>query len=64
MRLLQLYESRFSHEEGDPRIVGYEAERLLTQYFVPLETEAGAMLGSLCLRTQPARSKQPHSRRD
>ena len=42
-----LYDSRFSHEEGDPRIVGYEAERFLAQHLVPLETEAGAMLEAL-----------------
>ena len=40
-------ESRFSYEDGDPRGVGYEAERLLNEYFMPLETEASTMLGSL-----------------
>ena len=42
-----VFESRFTYEDGDPRIVGYEAERLLAQHFIPLETEAGAMLDAL-----------------
>ena len=42
-----LYEVRFMHEHGDPRIVGYEAERLLDQHFSPLVAEAETMLGTL-----------------
>lgn len=42
-----LYESRFMHEHGDPRIVGYEAERLLNQHFSPLVNAAEAMIESL-----------------
>jgi hypothetical protein len=42
-----LYEARFMHEHGDPRIVGYEAERLLDQHFAPLVAEAETMLGTL-----------------
>lgn len=42
-----LYEVRFTHENGDSRIIGYEAERFLNQHFAPLITESEAMLGSL-----------------
>lgn len=42
-----LYEVRFTHENGDFRIIGYEAERFLNQHFAPLITESEAMLGSL-----------------
>ncbi len=42
-----LYEARFMHEHGDPRIVGYEAERLLDQHFAPLVAEAETMLRTL-----------------
>ncbi len=42
-----LYEVRFTHENGDLRIIGYEAERFLNQHFAPLITESEAMLGSL-----------------
>lgn len=42
-----LYESRFMHEHGDPRIVGYEAERLLNQHFSPLVNAAETMIASL-----------------
>jgi hypothetical protein len=39
-----LHEARFQHEQGEPRAMGYEAERLLNQHFAPLVSEAHAML--------------------
>jgi len=41
-----LYDSRFSHEQGDQRAADYEAERMLEQYFEPLLREANAMIGA------------------
>jgi hypothetical protein len=39
-----LYETRFVHENADPRANGYEAERLLDQHFAPLVAETQSML--------------------
>jgi hypothetical protein len=52
-----LYEVRFMHEHGDPRIVGYEAERFLNQHFAPLVNESEAMLGSLAKELSQRDSK-------
>jgi hypothetical protein len=41
-----LHEARFQHEQGEPRVMGYEAERLLSEHFAPLVSEAHTMLDS------------------
>lgn len=40
----EIYETHFGseHESGDPRAVGYQAERLLNQHFAPLVAESHA----------------------
>ena len=42
-----IYETHFSHEQGDPQTIGYQAERLLNQHFAPLVAETEAMFGAL-----------------
>jgi hypothetical protein len=41
-----LHEARFQHEQGEPGAMGDQAERLLSQHFAPLASEAHAMLDS------------------
>jgi hypothetical protein len=42
-----IYETQFHHEQEDFERNGYQAERLLDQYFAPLVFEAESMLGAL-----------------
>ena len=42
-----IYETHFSPEREDPQVIGYQAERLLTQHFAPLVAEGEAMFGAI-----------------
>lgn len=42
-----LYQANFGTDQNDPRTVGYQAERLLTQHFAPLVGEAETLIGTL-----------------
>ena len=42
-----IYETHFSHEQGDPQTIGYQAERLLNQHFAPLVAETEALFDGL-----------------
>jgi hypothetical protein len=42
-----IYQANFGTDQNDPRTVGYQAERLLTQHFAPLVGEAETLIGTL-----------------